>query len=154
MFSKEEASRLRQQFWISFGKYMKPILNAEGLPINWINYKTGVKSIAFKMDAEQKFARIAIEINHPDAGVRNLLFQQFEEFKLMLESTLEEHWDWNEHAVDSFGKQIASIAITLPKVSVFNQQQWPDIISFLKPRIIALDSFWCDVRPIFEEFAK
>jgi hypothetical protein len=154
MFSREEASRLRQQFWINFGKYMKPVLNAEGLLINWVNYKTGVKHISFKMDAEQKFASIAIEIGHPDAGVRNLLFQQFEEFKTMLESTLQESWDWNEHAIDNLGKQVTRIELVLPKVSVFSEQQWPDIISFLKPRIIALDSFWCDVKPVFEEFAK
>ncbi|MFA6277828.1 MAG: DUF4268 domain-containing protein, partial [Pedobacter sp.] len=65
MYSKEEASKTRQQFWITFGKYMKPILSAEGLPINWINYKTGIKNIYFRMDAEQHKAIISIEITHP-----------------------------------------------------------------------------------------
>ncbi len=151
MFSREEASKLKQEFWITFGKYMKPILGAEGLPVNWINYKTGVKHIYFRMDAEQKYASIAIEIAHPDGGVRELLFQQFEEFKLLLENTLNETWHWQPSSTNLLGKEVARIESVLPKVSVYNQQQWPDIIAFLKPRIIALDEFWTDVKPVFED---
>jgi hypothetical protein len=29
---------------------------------------------------------------------------------------------------------------------------WPAIISFLKPRIIALDEFWENVKPGFEDY--
>ncbi|WP_293297445.1 DUF4268 domain-containing protein [Pedobacter sp. UBA4863] len=151
MFSKEEAARLRQQFWVSFGQYMKPIVGAEGLPVNWINYKTGVKNIFFRMDAEKKHASIAIEIAHPDAGIRELFFEQFREFRLLLESTLAEQWEWQSSVTNNYDKQVARIACALPNVSVYNQQQWPSIITFLKPRIIALDEFWTDVKPIFED---
>lgn len=151
MFSREEAARLRQQFWISFGQYMKPIPGAEGLPVNWVNYKTGVKHIFFRMDAEKKHASIAIEIAHPDEGVRALLLEQFEEFKRLLENTLDEEWDWQPKASNAFDKQVARIELVLPNVSVYNQQQWPEIIAFLKPRIIALDEFWINVKPVFED---
>ncbi len=151
MFSREEAARLRQQFWISFGQYMKPIPGVEGLPVNWVNYKTGVKHIFFRMDAEKKHASIAIEIAHPDEGVRALLFEQFEEFKRLLENALNEEWDWLPNASNAFDKQVARIELVLPNVSVYNQQQWPEIIAFLKPRIIALDEFWVDVKPVFED---
>jgi hypothetical protein len=152
MFSREEAARLRQQFWISFGQYMKPILGAEGLPVNWINYKTGVKHLFFRMDAEQKFASIAIEFANPDEGIRALFFEQFQEFRLLLQGALHgEEWDWQLDATNHYQKQVARIECVLPKVSVFNQQQWPDIIAFLKPRIIALDEFWTDVKPVFED---
>ncbi len=151
MFSREEAARLRQQFWISFGQYMKPILGAEGLPVNWVNYKTGVKQVFFRMDAEKKSASIAIEIAHQDAGLRELFFEQFQEFKLLLEGVLDEQWDWQLSTTNSYDKQVARIERVLPNVSVYNQQQWPAIIAFLKPRIIALDEFWTDVKPVFED---
>ena len=151
MFSKDEASKLKEQFWITFGKYMKPVPSAEGLFINWVNYKTGVKHIYFRMDAEQKYASIAIEIAHPDAGVRALLFEQFEAFRMILEDTLHESWEWQPTAINNFDKEVARIECVLPKLSVFNQQQWPEIIAFLKPRIIALDEFWVDVKPVFED---
>jgi len=150
MYSKEEASKLRQQFWITFGKYMKPILSADGLPTNWVNYKTGVKHIFFKMDATQKQAVIAIDITHSDEAMRTMFFEQFVAFKTLFEDALGEKWDWETNAVNEYGVPLSRIYKTLPAVNIFNQQHWPAIISFLKPRIIALDQFWTDVKPIFE----
>jgi len=40
MFKRQEASRLREEFWTTFGRYMRPVLSTEGIKINWINYKT------------------------------------------------------------------------------------------------------------------
>lgn len=151
MFSKDEASKLKEQFWITFGRYMKPVPNAEGELINWVNYRTGVKHINFKMDAEQKYARVAIEISHPNFGVRELIFQQFEAFKMLLTAALGEGWDWELEAKSIYGKEVARISCTLPQTSVYNKEHWPAIIAFLKPRIIALDTFWLDVKPVFEE---
>lgn len=102
------------------------------------------------MDAEKKHASIAIEIAHPDAGLRDLLFEQFQEFKLLLENALNEQWEWLPNTTNEYGKEVTRIELVLPNVSVYNQQQWPDIIAFLKPRIIALDEFWTDVKPVFE----
>lgn len=151
MYSKDEAARLRQQFWISFGQYMKPVPSVSGYPVNWINYKTGVKNIFFKMDVDTKKATISIQLSHPDAGIRELVFNQFEEFKLMLRNTVNEDWDWLQDTTDEYGKTVSQIAITLEKVNIYNQQQWPELISFFKPRIIALDEFWDNVKPVFED---
>ncbi|MES2448573.1 MAG: DUF4268 domain-containing protein [Bacteroidota bacterium] len=151
MYSKEEASKLRQQFWITFGKYMKPILSAEGLPINWVNYKTGVKNVFFKMNAEQKYATISIAITHADFATRTLFFEQFIAFKNLFNDAITEQWEWEPNAVDEYGVTLSKISKTITHVSAFNQQDWPKIISFLKPRIIALDQFWTDVKPVFED---
>ncbi len=151
MYSKEEASKLRQQFWITFGKYMKPIPSAEGLPINWVNYKTGVKNVFFKMNAEQKYATISIAITHADFATRTLFFEQFIAFKNLFNDAINEQWEWEPNAVDEYGVTLSKISKTITHVSAFNQQDWPKIISFLKPRIIALDQFWTDVKPVFED---
>jgi len=150
MYSKEEASKIRQQFWITFGKYMKPIPAADGLPINWINYKTGVKNIFFKMNADQKHATIAIEVTAVDEVVRAIYFEQFEAFKTLLNDALGEEWEWEANAVNEFGARLSRISKTLNGSSIFSQENWPALISFLKPRIIALDKFWNDVKPVFE----
>ena len=65
MYSKEQISKLKTQFWTNFGQYMKPVPGASGMPVNWINYKTGIRHIHFKMDADNTKAVIAIEISHP-----------------------------------------------------------------------------------------
>jgi len=153
MYSKDEAARLRQQFWISFGQYMKPVPSVSGYPVNWINYKTGIKNIFFKMDVDTRKATISIQLSHPDAGIRELVFNQFEEFKLMFRNTVNEEWDWLQDTTDEYGKTVSQITITLEKVNIYNQQHWPELISFFKPRIIALDEFWDNVKPVFESLS-
>jgi hypothetical protein len=41
MYTKQEISKQKQAFWTAFGKYMKPVLSADGEEISWLNYKTG-----------------------------------------------------------------------------------------------------------------
>ena len=150
MYSKEEASKLRQQFWIAFGKYMKPIPSADGLPINWVNYKTGVKNVFFKMNADQRKTTISIEITHQDEETRAIYFEQFKALKLLFSDAVNEDWAWEQSVLNEYGIPFAQISISLTGISIFNQKNWPEIISFLKTRIIALNLFWVDVKPIFE----
>jgi len=151
MYSRSEASRIRTEFWITFGQYMKPVRDAQGNKINWPNYRTGVKHIYFRMKAEQEFASIGIEIAHKDEELQELYFMQFKELKNLLKNTLEEEWDWKLHGVNEVGQPVSKIEKVLPGVNVMEESDWPDIISFLKPRIIALDEFWDNVKPGFED---
>ena len=150
MYKRDEASLLREEFWTSFGKYMEPVPSSEGMRINWINYRTTFKDVHFRMDANQKAAMISISLEHKDAGIRELYFRQFEEFKTMLHSIQKEEWKWqlNSHTPD--GKVITRIFKELNGVSVFNKNHWPELISFFKPRIISLDQFWEDAKYSFE----
>lgn len=149
MFSREEASRIRQDFWTTFGRYMSPIPSAEGMKINWVNYHTRLKDVYFRMDAGQKSAVISISIEHTDPGIQEVYYDQFLEFKSLLHDTVQEEWDWQLHAaVDD--KVISRIYKELSGVSVLNKDHWPELISFFKPRIIALDSFWENAKYSFE----
>jgi hypothetical protein len=150
MFKRDEASRLREEFWTAFGRYMSPVPSAEGMKINWINYRTTLKHVYFRMDANQDAATISISIEHKDAGIREVYFQQFEEFKTLLHDTLEEEWEWQLHARIGEEKVISRIYKELTDVSIFNKDQWPELISFFKPRIIALDRFWEDAKYSFD----
>lgn len=150
MYAKHEAAQLKKEFWTSFGQYMKPVPSAEGETINWINYKTGEKNISFKMHADNKTAVIAIELNHSDAEIQQLYFEQFRQMENLLQEYLNEEWNWELHFVTLEGKILSRIFKTLPDVSVYNKNNWPDLISFFKPRIIALDGFWSGAKYAFE----
>ena len=152
MYSKDEASQIKQAFWTAFGQYIAPQLSADGLRTNWINYKTGIKHLSFKMQADKRSAYIAIEITHPDAGMQELMFEQFKELKNVLHSTINEDWEWQLHTVDESHKTVSRIYKELPNVSVFTRNDWPALISFFKPRIIALDEFWSVAQYSFEVF--
>ena len=150
MFKREEASRLREEFWTTFGRYMSPIPSTEGIKINWINYRTGIKDVYFRMDINQKSARISISMEHHDHGIQESYFNQFLEFKTLLHTTLGEEWEWQLYTKVAEGKAISRIYKEISGVSVFNKDHWPDLISFFKPRIIALDSFWENAKYGFE----
>ena len=125
---------------------------AEGEKINWINYKTGIKYLYFRMDADQRGGRISIDMNHPDPGIQELMFEQFQSYKAILAGELQEDWEWALHGTDQFGKCISSISKAITEVNIFKQEDWPSLITFFKPRIMALDSFWSDVKYGFELF--
>ncbi len=150
MFKREEASRIRQEFWTTFGKYMSPIPSSEGQEVNWMNYHTGIKDVYFRMDANQKSALIAITMEHRDPGIQELYFGQFLEFKSLLHATLGEEWEWDLHITTADSKMISRISKEMTGISIFNKEQWGDLISFLKPRIIALDGFWENAKYSFE----
>lgn len=150
MYTKHQASQLKQEFWTAFGQYMRPVLSAEGERINWMNYKTGEKNIYFRMHADNRKASVAIEITHKDQGVQALYFEQFEQLKILLYDTLKEEWNWLLHTRDEHGKCVSRIYTEKENINVFDKGDWPQLISFFKPRIVALDEFWSTAKHVFE----
>lgn len=150
MFTKEQASYLRQQFWTRFGKYMAPVPSASGEKVNWINYKTGVKQITFKMDAAKDSTSIGIYIDDKDQEKGDAFYTVFVQLMPELQQLLPENWAAEKSVVNEHGQVFSRIGTMLAGVSVFRESDWPVMISFLKPRIVALDTFWAEQKDIFE----
>lgn len=153
MYSREEASKIKQEFWTTFGKYISPQLSAEGLKINWVNYKTGVKHVSLKFDADQNEASIGFYLSHPDVAIQGLFFLQFLEYKQLLHDRLNEDFEWQESLYTNDGKAYSKICKTLMPINIFNKNSWPNLISFFKPRLIALDEFWNTTKYGFESLS-
>ena len=143
-------AKTKQDFWTAFGKYMSPVLSSEGNKVNWINYKTGIKQIYFKMDAGKNFATISIELRQPDASLQQRYFDQLIASRKILESIVKEDWIWELHIPDQHGNFYSRIYRQLTGVSIFENNDWPAIISFFKTRIKGLDQFWVQVKDILE----
>ncbi len=150
MYTREQSSYIKQQFWTRFGKYMAPIPSALGEKINWINYKTGIRHLNFRMDATDEFAYIGIEINHKDPIRAVALYKQFGILAPSLEETLAEKWQWQAECSQEHNQLLCSISISHPGCNILKESDWPAIISFLKPRILKLDQFWIEHKMIFE----
>ena len=130
MYSKQEASRLKDEFWTAFGMYMGPVLSAEGEKLNWVNYKTGEKNIAFRLQADNKKASVAIELTHKDPGIQQLYFDQFMQLKNLLRMSLQEDWTWTLHVHDDHGRIVSRIYTQKVGLSIFKKEDWPELISF------------------------
>ena len=150
MYTKQEVQKLRQAFWTTFGQYMQPILSADGEKVNWVNYKTGIPGIAFKMDADNGSASIAIVLQAKDESVRNAHYEQLLQLRTVLENTTGEAWLWQKDCIDEYGKHFCKVGITLDNINILRNEDWPQIISFFKPRIMALDEFWSMAKYGFE----
>lgn len=150
MYSRAETAAAKHAFWTAFGQYMQPVLNAEGLRVNWINYKTGLRLVYFRMDADTKRAAISIQILHPDEAERHQIYEQFVTLKPLLHQHLGETWAFEKDVTAAQGKSISRISQTLGDVNMMQRADWPQLISFFKPRIIALDAFWNEVKWSFE----
>ena len=145
MYQKAAISGVKQAFWTAFGQYMKPVLSAEGGPVNWINYKTGHKHLYFRMDAFLE-AKVAIDITHPDRDLQQLYYEQFVQLKGIFSGHVHEPWVWTAPAKDTH----AGIFKILRGINIMEKGNWPELISFFKPRMVALDAFWCEARYAFE----
>lgn len=142
MYSRQQSSQVRKNFWTSFGQYMAPLPGADGLPLNWLNYKTGVKHLYFRMDAGKERSSIAIEMRHPDTGDREQVFGKLERLKTIFHEIAGPGWKWEKSCIDEDGRLVSRVVADLHSVNVINVSDWPTIISFLKPRLVALDKFW------------
>lgn len=151
MYSKAEKSAIKKEFWTVFGTYLKPVPNAEGLTINWINYKTGVKHIYIRMDADTGYCSIGIEIKHPTSAERNQVFRKFRALETIFTVSVGDSWAWTAGFYDEDGTPGAKIYTEKRGLNVLKKDDWPEIISFLKERLIALDGFWVMVKPHFEQ---
>ncbi len=142
MYTKQQTSIQKQAFWTAFGKYMQPIPSADGDKVNWINYKTGISGIHFRMDADHQQASIAIVLSEGDIDLQSRHYDLFVQLKHLLQTALGEDWRWQPLIQNEFGKTISTISKTITGVNINRTEDWPEIISFFKPRIIALDAFW------------
>jgi hypothetical protein len=150
MYSRQETAHIKQSFWTSFGQYMKPVPFSGGEKNSWVNYKTGIQHIYFRMAAEKDHASVAIELAHPSPGIRGQQYEQFEQLKTLLQTLSGEEWVWEKTAQDLNGSSISRIYRKLENVNILKEADWPRIISFLKPGIIGLDAFWEEAKYGFE----
>jgi hypothetical protein len=150
MYTREQASLVRQQFWTTFGKYMSPILSADGTKVNWVNYKTGIPQLFFRMDADKNQASISIQVMHKDLELGKNIYTQLKLLQSFLHETLGEEWNWEPAVFNEFGQPLSKISTSLAPINIFKETDWPLIISFLKPRLIALDLFWVNHKMIIE----
>ena len=79
MFSKEESTSLRKEFWTCFGK---------SFPRKWILYNTKIKGLSFKFVANRKNAMICLDIENPDKMANKILFEKI----LSLQTILKEEY--------------------------------------------------------------
>ena len=133
MFSKNEAKRLRQEFWISFGK---------SFPKNWILYNTKVKGLNFKFHFDTKTAYVAfcIDMEH---SKQKTYWNKIRSHKSILETGFLPKVKFEEYFQVSDKKHISAVYVSIDtKVSIHNKSTWRAAMEFLNETMLKFEAFY------------
>ena len=133
MYSKEEAQRLKREFWIEF---------AEKYPRKWILYDTKIKDFSFKFYVDNKKAQVLIDIEHRSDEKRTIYFEKLESLKTILEDDFVKDLVFEKNFVLENGKKISRIWVEKTDVSVSNRKYWDEIFDFFFEKMNALEMFY------------
>lgn len=141
MFSKEEAAKLRKEFWTSFGK---------SFPRKWLLYNTKIKGVAFKFLADRKKAMVCLDLENPDELVNLLYFDQLLSLKTLLESEIPKVIFDDEYILEN-GKSIHRIYVPYKgKFSIYNKNSWRDCFEFYVEIMPKFESFFYEYEDIIK----
>ena len=154
MFSKAEASAWNERFYTAFGVFMRKHEPVADYGLKWLNYQTGVKDVFFRVEADKKGGRVSIDLQHPDEGLRELFFEQFVEFRKMLESYLQTEMIWEQEYTLPNGRIISRIYVEKMGLNIYKEDDWRDFFEFFETYLTRLDAFWADFKLFFEDFAQ
>ncbi len=141
MFSKEESRRLRQEFWISFGK---------SFPRKWILYNTKLKGFSFKFHFDNKKALVALDLED-DLENRITYWEKLQTLKSILLDTFLPDAIFEEEYVLDNKKEISRIYVVLnKKVSIHNKNSWQEVMEFFNENMGLFEAFFLEYKDIIE----
>jgi len=133
MYSKEEALRIKKDFWIAF---------AEAYPRKWMLYDTKIKDVTFKFFIDNKKAQVLLDIEPKDEEKRKIYFEKIESLKtILLEEYLPEAILERNYYLES-GKVISRIWVEKTGVSLNNKSNWQSIFDFFNETMSQFEYFF------------
>ena len=133
MFSKEEAQKMKKEFWTAF---------AASNSRKWILYNTKIKDVTFKFYVDNKRAQVLLDIEPKDDKNRIIYYEKVESLKdLLLENHLPDAIFEREFHL-STGKVISRIWVEKTGLSMNNKEHWPDIFEFFSEKMEAFEYFF------------
>lgn len=150
MFSKEEKQQIKLEFWERLKDQMEKIKNPHGSKVNWMKYNTKINHLYFRMEADEQCVKLCIDLQFPDEGVREVYWEQFEEFKDLLTSEFGGKMIWLKNYTHENGKTISRIYIEKKEVSILKKSDHDKMHLFLKINFKKLNEFWFEYSEIFE----
>ncbi|MCB4797346.1 DUF4268 domain-containing protein [Tamlana sp. 62-3] len=141
MFSKEESRKLRQDFWISFGK---------SFPRKWILYDTKLKGFSFKFHFDTKKALVALDVED-DLEFRIKYWEKLVALKSILHDDYLPNAIYEEEYFLENHKEISRIYVPLEeKVSIHNKNTWQQVMEFFNENMSLFEAFFEEYKEVIE----
>jgi hypothetical protein len=137
MYSKEEAQKIKRQFWIAF---------AEKYPRKWLLYDTKIKDFSFKFFIDNKKAQVLIDIESKNEDLKKIYFEKIESLKTILERDFISDLVFERNFVLESGKSISRIWVELNGISVNNPKTWDFVFDFFNEKMDLFERFFYEYR--------
>ncbi|MEE9349204.1 MAG: DUF4268 domain-containing protein [Flavobacteriaceae bacterium] len=142
MFTKEESTIIRQEFWTSFGK---------SFPRKWLLYNTKIKNFAFKFVADRKQALVCLDIDMKNNELRGHYWDKMLSLKNILKTQYINLIIYDNEYLLENGKSIYRIYIQFPdKFSIHNKKTWYACYQFFIKQMTQFELFFEE----YEDFIK
>lgn len=140
MFSKEESRKLREEFWIAFGK---------SFPYKWTLYKTEVKGLSFKFHFDLKMAMVSIDVDS-DFEQRIKVWDKLIALKSILIDEFLPEANFEDFYILKNQKEISRIYVELNNVSIHNKNTWRQTMEFLNNNMLQIEKFYLEYKDFIE----
>ncbi|WP_282113263.1 DUF4268 domain-containing protein [Maribacter stanieri] len=140
MFSKEDSRKLREEFWIAFGK---------SFPNKWTLYKTKVKGLSFKFHFDLKMAMVSIDVDS-DLEQRVKVWDKLVALKSILIDEYLPEAIYEDFFILDNQKDISRIYVQIKDVSIHNKNSWRETMQFLNTSMYKIESFYEEYKDIID----
>ncbi|MFJ1261575.1 DUF4268 domain-containing protein [Capnocytophaga canis] len=142
MFSRAEAKKLREEFWISFGK---------SFPRKWVLYDTKIKDFSFKFYFDQKKAMVTLDIEDNNLENRCLYYNKMLSLKQILLTEYLPDAIFEETHILPNQKEISRVYVQKYGVNIHNKDSWRETMEFLYRTMSQFESFWFEYEDVIKE---
>ncbi|WP_324028088.1 DUF4268 domain-containing protein [Maribacter sp. BPC-D8] len=140
MFSKEDSRKLREEFWIAFGK---------SFPNKWTLYKTKVKGLSFKFHFDLKMAMVSIDVDS-DLEQRVKVWDKLVALKSILIDEYLPEAIYEDFFILDNQKDISRIYVQIKDVSIHNKNTWRETMQFLNTSMYKIEKFYEEYKDIID----
>ena len=152
MYSREEAKKLRLEFWEQFGRRCEahPLLRHKQK--KWMLHRTKIKGVALRFEVGREDAKTMIELNHKNENKRLKAFEILERYKVVIEEGFPHGLEWEfYYQRDDSGQEVCRIYTALERVDLHRQEHWPAIFNFLIENMVQLEENFLQIRDLLKD---
>jgi len=150
MYSKEEVKQLKKEFWEGFGVYCSQIPELKRRKSKFMLYNTKMKGVELKFDATRDGAFVILELNHSNTTFRLEKYEQFEQYKTIMEKQFPNGLIWDFAYIRDCGTEVCRIYTSKTGIDLHRRIQWMEFYQFMSAEMMKLEKSFIKVKAALE----
>lgn len=146
MFSKEEAKKLREEFWDQFKGMSAGKRARKKLPGNWMLDQTGIKALNLRFHVDREVVQVGIDLETRNMDKKIELYEKLESLRKLLEEAMESTLIWELEYIRENGKSVSRIYLQMEGVDIYKRDTWTEAHKFMYTNMMKLEVFFQEYR--------